>query len=201
MIRITDAEGLLRAGAPARDRPPQRHGLRRPARLAGRLATHQSARAQALHRRAARTDVSTSDRARPPRRRPISRRRALGGSLLVMGGLLAACRGAREPELPPTPVEIAATPTPIAPPTPDVAATATARAQLQSLRMPTTEPPTLDPALATDHSSVQVAVQMFEGLTEIDEAGQPGSARGREMGSGRRRPHVHVRAPWRPRLV
>ena len=39
--------------------------------------------------------------------------------------------------------------------------------------MPTTEPPTLDPALATDHASVQVAIQLFEGLTEIDEAGQP----------------------------
>jgi len=39
--------------------------------------------------------------------------------------------------------------------------------------MPTTEPPTLDPALATDHSSVQIAIQLFEGLTEIDEAGQP----------------------------
>jgi oligopeptide transport system substrate-binding protein len=90
-----------------------------------------------------------------------------------MGGLLAACRGASEPESPPTPVDIAATPTPIAPPTPDVAATATARAQLQSLRMPTTEPPTLDPSLATDHASIQVAVQLFEGLTEIDAAGQP----------------------------
>jgi oligopeptide transport system substrate-binding protein len=39
--------------------------------------------------------------------------------------------------------------------------------------MPIAEPPTLDPALATDHSSVQVAIQLFEGLTEIDEAGQP----------------------------
>ena len=32
---------------------------------------------------------------------------------------------------------------------------------------------TLDPALATDHASVQVAVQLFEGLTEIDRDGQP----------------------------
>jgi oligopeptide transport system substrate-binding protein len=61
----------------------------------------------------------------------------------------------------------------VPPPTPNAAATATAKAQLQSLRMPTTEPPTLDPALATDHASVQVAIQLFEGLTEIDEAGEP----------------------------
>ena len=39
--------------------------------------------------------------------------------------------------------------------------------------MPTTEPPTLDPALATDHASVQIAMQLFEGLTEIDDAGEP----------------------------
>lgn len=39
--------------------------------------------------------------------------------------------------------------------------------------MPTTEPPTLDPALATDPSSVFVATQLFEGLVEIDAKGQP----------------------------
>jgi oligopeptide transport system substrate-binding protein len=106
--------------------------------------------------------------------RPISRRRALGGTLALLAGVLAACRGANEPETTGTPVSSApATSTPMPPPTPNVAATATARAQLQSLRMPTTEPPTLDPVLATDHASVQVAIQLFEGLTEIDAAGQP----------------------------
>ena len=97
----------------------------------------------------------------------------LGGSLALLGGLLAACRGSGEPsEAPAARSGEAATPTP-PPPTPNVSATATVRAQLQSLRMPTTEPPTLDPALATDHSSVQIAIQLFEGLTEIDAAGQP----------------------------
>ena len=117
----------------------------------------------------------TPNRRQQPAGRPISRRRVLGGSLAVLGVLLAACRGGgtESPESPAdVPTVAVATPTP-PPPTPNVAATATVIAQLQSLRMPTTEPPTLDPALATDHSSVQVAIQLFEGLTEIDEAGQP----------------------------
>ncbi|MGE3912790.1 MAG: peptide ABC transporter substrate-binding protein, partial [Chloroflexota bacterium] len=97
----------------------------------------------------------------------------LGGSLALLGGLLAACRGGGDtPSGSVIQLQEAATPTP-PPPTPNVSATATVRAQLQSLRMPTTEPPTLDPALATDHSSVQVAIQLFEGLTEIDADGQP----------------------------
>jgi len=110
---------------------------------------------------------------------PLSRRRMLGGSLALVGALLAACRGASQPEnfteTPPE-AETAATPVPataIPAATPNVGATATARTLLQSLRMPITEPPTLDPALATDHASVQVAVQLFEGLTEIDQGGQP----------------------------
>lgn len=91
----------------------------------------------------------------------------------MLGAVLAACRGASEaPESVTEAPAAATTPTP-PPPTPNIAATATVIAQLQSLRMPITEPPTLDPALATDHSSVQVAIQLFEGLTEIDGAGQP----------------------------
>jgi oligopeptide transport system substrate-binding protein len=96
---------------------------------------------------------------------------------VIVAALAAACRagsqGESEEEDPATSVESVATATLVPPPTPNVGATATARAQLQSLRMPTTEPPTLDPALATDHASVQVAVQLFEGLTEVDRAGQP----------------------------
>jgi oligopeptide transport system substrate-binding protein len=108
------------------------------------------------------------------RGRPVSRRRALGGSLALLGAFVAACQSGGEVPPPTTPVGGAPlTITPEPAPTPDVAATATARAQLQTLRMPTTEPPTLDPALATDHASVEVAVQLFEGLTEVDEAGQP----------------------------
>ncbi|MCC7369602.1 MAG: peptide ABC transporter substrate-binding protein [Chloroflexi bacterium] len=105
----------------------------------------------------------------------ISRRRLLGGSLALAAAFLAACRGGSESS---DDVPAGATPAPAVaptapPPTPNVAATATVRAQLQSIRMPIAEPPTLDPALATDHSSVQVAIQLFEGLTETDEAGQP----------------------------
>ncbi len=106
--------------------------------------------------------------------RSISRRRALGASLTLLGALLAACQSSGTPESSTTDTPAAAHVTPTAPPpTPNVSATATARAQIQSIRMPTTEPPTLDPALATDHSSVQIAIQLFEGLSEIDEAGQP----------------------------
>jgi oligopeptide transport system substrate-binding protein len=106
----------------------------------------------------------------------------LRGSLVACAGLLVACGGSSDPDPPPPapgatsvsgPPAAGATATPIPPPTPNAAATATARAQLQSLRMPTSEPPTLDPALATDHASVVVAIQLFEGLTEIDAAGQP----------------------------
>jgi oligopeptide transport system substrate-binding protein len=108
-------------------------------------------------------------------RRSVTRRTLLGGSAVLLVGLLAACQsGGGTTETPATPtVGIAPTVTPVPPPTPNLTATATARTQLLSLRMPTTEPPTLDPALATDHSSVQVAIQLFEGLTEIDQAGQP----------------------------
>lgn len=111
--------------------------------------------------------------------RRLSRRWMLAASLSAGGVLLAACRGAAQDEQPAgeTPVEAPTAtppaPTPIPQPTPNVAATATVRTQLQTLRMPIAEPPTLDPALATDHASVQVAIQLFEGLTEIDQDGRP----------------------------
>ena len=164
-----------RAGAPARDRPPQRDGVRRSAGQPGRSATDPSARAQALRPT---SPPSPSDRLRPARATAERARSRDGGRLADLAGVgWAGCwppavarvsrtRRPRRSASPPTA-------TPVPPPTPNVAATATARAQLQSLRMPTTEPPTLDPALATDHASVQVAIQLFEGLTEIDEAGQP----------------------------
>ena len=41
----------------------------------------------------------------------------------------------------------------------------------QVLRVPVTEPPTLDPGLATDHTSLDVIWQMFEGLISFDEQG------------------------------
>lgn len=107
--------------------------------------------------------------------RVVSRRRALGATAALFATFLAACQSAIDDTPPPsaTTEVFPTTPTPVPQPTVNVGATATTRTQRQTLRMPTTEPPTLDPALATDHSSVQIAIQLFEGLTEIDEAGQP----------------------------
>jgi oligopeptide transport system substrate-binding protein len=104
----------------------------------------------------------------------FTRRRALGSSLALLGLLTAACGGIKNDAAPATPTPaILDGPTPTIAPTVDIAATATVRTQRQTLRMPTTEPPTLDPALATDHASVLVAIQLFEGLVEIDAKGQP----------------------------
>lgn len=41
----------------------------------------------------------------------------------------------------------------------------------QVLRVPATEPPTLDPGLATDHTSLDVIWQIFEGLVNFDDQG------------------------------
>ena len=109
--------------------------------------------------------------------RRLSRREVLGGgSVAVLALLTAACGGLPQTSSGTDPAATPVVPgasTAIPEPTPNVSATATARLELQTLRMPTTEPPTLDPALATDHASVEVSVQLFEGLTEIDEANQP----------------------------
>jgi oligopeptide transport system substrate-binding protein len=106
-------------------------------------------------------------------RRVVTRRQALGGSVALLALLAAACSGSSDAPTPtPTPA-VPATPEPTAAPTPNAAATATVLTQRQTLRLPTTEPPTLDPALATDPASVLVAIQLFEGLTEIDKNGQP----------------------------
>jgi oligopeptide transport system substrate-binding protein len=106
----------------------------------------------------------------------VTRRRALGGSLALMAFLTAACSGGGTTgdSAPDTPTPATSVgPTPTLAPTVDIAATATVRTQRQTLRMPTTEPPTLDPALATDHASVQISIQLFEGLVELDANGQP----------------------------
>src|SRR5581483_5047702 len=109
-----------------------------------------------------------------PRSARITRRRALGGSLALLAFLSTACGGSSDDSAPATPSPEAPTgPTPTLAPTVDAAATATVRTQRQTLRMPITEPPTLDPALATDHASVLVAIQLFEGLVELDANGQP----------------------------
>jgi oligopeptide transport system substrate-binding protein len=41
----------------------------------------------------------------------------------------------------------------------------------QVVRLPTTEPPTLDPGLATDGTSIEVISQLFEGLVTFDDQG------------------------------
>jgi oligopeptide transport system substrate-binding protein len=41
----------------------------------------------------------------------------------------------------------------------------------QMVRMPTVEPPSLDPGLATDGTSIDIIIQMFEGLVNFDDQG------------------------------
>jgi oligopeptide transport system substrate-binding protein len=43
----------------------------------------------------------------------------------------------------------------------------------QDVRLPTTEPPTLDPGLANDVTSVDLIYQLFEGLVGVDDQGAP----------------------------
>ncbi|MCC6179189.1 MAG: peptide ABC transporter substrate-binding protein [Chloroflexi bacterium] len=101
----------------------------------------------------------------------LNRRRLLSVLGAAPLGLLVACAG--EARAPATPTPAPATPTLAPTGTPDPAATATATVRRLTLRMPTTEPPTLDPALATDAASVQVVAQLFEGLVELDQSGEP----------------------------
>jgi oligopeptide transport system substrate-binding protein len=118
--------------------------------------------------------VTPLDEPPRPSRRRLTRRQALGGSVALLSLLAAGCTGGGqegEPAAPTPPPASTREPTLAA--TPNLAATATVRVQRQTLRMPTTEPPTLDPALATDPSSVLVTIQLFEGLVEFDKAGQP----------------------------
>jgi len=90
--------------------------------------------------------------------------------LVVALFLLAGCTTpATETPAPATPEPRAETPTPA--PTANPAATATAQALRETIRLPTTEPPTLDPSLATDQVSGDVIVQLFEGLVGVDERG------------------------------
>lgn len=63
--------------------------------------------------------------------------------------------------------------TPTVPAPANVAATATAVALRETLHLATTEPPTLDPTLATDQVSADIIVQLFEGLVGFDERGSP----------------------------
>lgn len=113
--------------------------------------------------------MSQAGRGRPPLAGRVTRRQALSGSLALLAALGAACTASEPPV--PTPVPAPPTATPV--PTPNLSATATIQTQRQTLRLPTTEPPTLDPALATDQASVLLVVQLFEGLTELDRDGLP----------------------------
>ena len=89
--------------------------------------------------------------------------------LLVLATLVVGCTSSTTTPTPAPGETREATPTVAAPV--DPAATATAQALRETLRLPTTEPPTLDPTLATDQVSADVIVQLFEGLVGFDERG------------------------------
>ena len=46
----------------------------------------------------------------------------------------------------------------------------------QVVRLPTTEPPSIDPGTATDATSVDIIFQLFEGLVSFDEQGTSSAA-------------------------
>ena len=117
--------------------------------------------------------------------------RALAPAALILSLLVGGCRGGP----PPTPAEpaqattgersaaagepsAAATAPPGDPPAAEPTTSATpvlARpfTREQSLRLPITEPPTLDPGLATDSTSIDVVTQLFEGLIAFDDGAEP----------------------------
>jgi len=80
---------------------------------------------------------------------PVVARRLAAG-LMLLALLLTACRGGQN--------------------APGARNNAQAPSE-QLLRVPTTEPPTLDPGLATDHTSLDIIWQLFEGLVNFDDQG------------------------------
>ena len=101
---------------------------------------------------------------------------ALGAALLGLWLMAGACGGggSAEPSAPDRSATPAATqdePASVGTVVPP--ATATPLPRVQHLRIPLTEPPTLDPSLATDNASLDVIAQLFEGLIGFDAAGAP----------------------------
>ena len=102
-------------------------------------------------------------------------------ALSVLSNALVACAPAPATPTPPpkatapaqaTPA-VQPTPTDVAKPAPTPTPVGPALAKDQVLRHPTTEPPTLDPGLATDSVSIDIVINLFEGLLEFDDAGNP----------------------------
>jgi oligopeptide transport system substrate-binding protein len=103
-------------------------------------------------------------------------RPALARGLVLLSLLTAACAGGPPPA--PTaapkadakPTEAAQPAGPVAQATAPAAATKPA-AREQVIRLPSSEPPTLDPGLATDVVSVDIINAIFEGLVTFDDQG------------------------------
>src|SRR5215210_1025440 len=109
-------------------------------------------------------------------------RSTLAAAYGLLASVVAACSVTPPPNVSPasgvvaTPAEEApaATAVTTALPRPTTAATAPPARPFtreQRLRMPITEPPTLDPGLATDSVSIDVISQIFEGLLGFDDQG------------------------------
>ncbi len=107
--------------------------------------------------------------------------------LLTLVTLLGvACAAPAPPPAPtsaPTPAEVAKPPAPVtgaptvtqatpAPTAAIAAAPAKAKSPEPAFRLPITEPPTLDPGLATDSVSIDVVAQIFEALVGFDDTGK-----------------------------
>ena len=91
---------------------------------------------------------------------------ALRGPMALASLFLVACTLALPTPVPTDrPSQAAPVAQPPAPPAP--AATVPPREQI--LRLPLTEPPTIDPGLAEDGASVEVVSQLFEALVGFDE--------------------------------
>jgi oligopeptide transport system substrate-binding protein len=90
-------------------------------------------------------------------------------SILALAGLLLVACTPAPPAPAPTdrPSQAAPVAEPPAPPAP----TATIQPREQTLRLPLTEPPTIDPGLAEDGASVEIVSQLFEPLVGFDEKG------------------------------
>ena len=63
-----------------------------------------------------------------------------------------------------------------------------------------TEPPSLDPGLATDVTSSNILLNIMDPLVKLDEDLQPGRRRRRELRDERRRQDRHVHAPRRAQV-
>ncbi|HEY8475446.1 MAG TPA: ABC transporter substrate-binding protein [Chloroflexota bacterium] len=115
-----------------------------------------------------------------PRRGSPSPLHPVFAFVVALSLIVGACAPSAAPPEPtpatgqPTPSGTsAASPTTVSQPTAQPAAGGqpTALAKEQVIRIPSIEPPTLDPGLATDEPSLNIIAQLFEGLVTFDEQG------------------------------